>query len=245
MHISSETLSAKFHTFESSVKSAIKNLFASLHSISDIKMTNNKPATAKPERLPVSFIPRNLALDDDISPSKQTPRFHGYTNNFRNTGEEALLLHGSKSGKFTVGNLAQPIMENGKYTMSGDRPRCRLDDSQSQNLTARELVDYLKEKSREENNIEIDLTKNSGPIHLISCFGKQKAAQDLADATGRPVIAYSNQEVVCKDLMTIRRIEFTVDSNFKHNWDPRKLISGKEYHTATPKTFHPTNNSVK
>ncbi|EOZ4596974.1 hypothetical protein [Morganella morganii] len=244
MHISSEILSAKFHAFESSVKSAVKNLFASLHSVSDIKMSGHKPAAGH-KKLPGSFVARNLALDDDLNPSNQTPRFHGYTNNFRNTGEEALLLHGSTSGKFTVGNLAQPIIENGTYTMVGNRPRCRLDESQSQNLTAREFVDYLKEKSKEDNNIEIDLTKNSGPIHLISCYGKQKAAQDLADVTGRPVIAYSNQEVVCKDLMTIRRVEFTVDSNFKHKWDPRKLITGNEYHTATPKTFYPKENTVK
>lgn len=244
MHISSEILSAKFHAFESSVKSAIKNLFASLHSVSDIKMSGHKPAAGH-KKLPGSFVARNLALDDDLNPSNQTPRFHGYTNNFRNTGEEALLLHGSKSGKFTVGNLAQPIIENGTYTKVGNRPRCRLDESQSQNLTAREFVDYLKEKSKEDNNIEIDLTKNSGPIHLISCYGKQKAVQDLADVTGRPVIAYSNQEVVCKDLMTIRRTEFTVDSNFKHKWDPRKLITGNEYHTATPKTFYPKENTVK
>lgn len=244
MHISSDTLSVKFHAFESSVKSAVKNLFASLHSVSDIKMSGHKPAAGH-KKLPGSFVARNLALDDDLNPSNQTPRFHGYTNNFRNTGEEALLLHGSTSGKFTVGNLAQPIIENGTYTMVGNRPRCRLDESQSQNLTAREFVDYLKEKSKEDNNIEIDLTKNSGPIHLISCYGKQKAAQDLADVTGRPVIAYSNQEVVCKDLMTIRRTEFTVDSNFKHKWDPRKLITGNEYHTATPKTFYPKENTVK
>ncbi len=244
MHISSEILSAKFHVIESSVKSAVKNLFASLHSVSDIKMSGHKPAAGH-KKLPGSFVARNLALDDDLNPSNQTPRFHGYTNNFRNTGEEALLLHGSTSGKFTVGNLAQPIIENGTYTMVGNRPRCRLDESQSQNLTAREFVDYLKEKSKEDNNIEIDLTKNSGPIHLISCYGKQKAAQDLADVTGRPVIAYSNQEVVCKDLMTIRRVEFTVDSNFKHKWDPRKLITGNEYHTATPKTFYPKENTVK
>lgn len=244
MHISSEILSAKFHAFESSVKSAVKNLFASLHSVSDIKMSGHKPAAGH-KKLPGSFVARNLALDDDLNPSNQTPRFHGYTNNFRNTGEEALLLHGSTSGKFTVGNLAQPIIENGTYTKVGNRPRCRLDESQSQNLTAREFVDYLKEKSKEDNNIEIDLTKNSGSIHLISCYGKQKAAQDLADVTGRPVIAYSNQEVVCKDLMTIRRTEFTVDSNFKHKWDPRKLITGNEYHTATPKTFYPKENTVK
>lgn len=244
MHISSDTLSVKFHAFESSVKSAVKNLFASLHSVSDIKMSNHKPAAGH-AKLPDGFVARNLTLDDDLNPSNQTPRFHGYTNNFRNTGKEALLLHGSTSGKFTVGNLAQPIIENGTYTMVGNRPRCRLDESQSQNLTAREFVDYLKEKSKEDNNIEIDLTKNSGPIHLISCYGKQKAAQDLADVTGRPVVAYSNQEVVCKDLMTIRRVEFTVDSNFKHKWDPRKLITGNEYHTATPKTFYPKENTVK
>ncbi|OBU09608.1 hypothetical protein [Morganella psychrotolerans] len=219
MHISAETVSAKFHAFESSIKSTIKNLFASLHSISDIKMTNNKPA---------DFRAIAFSLDDDVGSGSGKTILQGYTNNFRGKGEDAIILHGSTDGRLTVGTKACKVIENGHEV-------AKLDTSETRHIRADELVSYLKKKS----DNQINLADNTGPIHLLSCYGKRYAAQELANATGRDVIAYSHQQIRCGGLQQIERINFSVESAYKNKYDPRKIIYGTEAYPSVPKTFHP------
>lgn len=219
MHISSETLSAKFHAFESSVKSAVKNLFASLHSVSDIKMSNHKPA---------DFSAITFRLDDDIGARSGKTILQGYSNNFRGKGKDAIILHGSTDGRLTVGTKASKVIENG-------REITKLDTSQTRHLRADELVAYIKKES----DNQIDLTNNTGPIHLLSCYGKRFAAQELANATGRDVIAYSHQQIRCGGLQQIERINFSVESAYKNKYDPRKVIYGSEAYPSVARTFHP------
>ena len=219
MHVSSETLSAKFHTFESTVKSTIKNLFYSLYSVSQIKMTTHKP---------VGFSAVMFSLDDDIGARSGKTILQGYSNNFRGKGEDAIILHGSTDGRLTVGTKACKVIENGREVP-------KLDTSETHHLRADELVEYIKKESGN----QIDLTGNTGPIHLLSCYGKRYAAQELANATGRDVIVYSHQQIRCGGLQQIERINFSVESAYKNKYDPRKIIYGSEAYPSVAKTFHP------
>ncbi|HCR3993106.1 TPA: hypothetical protein OOF55_002362 [Morganella morganii] len=234
MHISSEILSAKFHVIESSVKSAIKNLFASLHSVSDIKMTSHKPAEP-------TFKQVNLCLDEDVN-QDQSITFRGYCNNFRGNKEDAILLHGHwKDGLIQVGGKAAAVIENNRLVKINGQVQLKTDLSEAQCLNAQELVAYINKKS----GGSVDLLRNNGPIHLVSCFAKRQAAQDLADVTGRPVIAYSNQQTITAGYNYIHNKEFNIESKLKHAWDPRAVIMKKVSHQAVPKTFYPSGNGVK
>jgi RHS repeat-associated protein len=96
-----------------------------------------------------------------------------YTDNFRNTGEEALLVHGSPGGNLTYGNISRFGAE------------------------VEESVDPTTFVLNIKRVYGIDLTKSGSgkdtPIHLVACHAKTSgAAQKLADTIQRPVIAYGD-----------------------------------------------------
>lgn len=229
MHISAETVSAKFHSFESSIKSAINHIAVSLKSLSGIKMTNQKPADISPD-----FRPVKLSLDDDVGSKSGETILQGYTNNFRGQREDAIILHGSMDGRLTVGTKACEVTENGHRVN-------KLDRAETQHIRADQLVEYIKKES----NNQIDLTENKGPIHLLSCYGKRYAAQELANATGRDVIAYSHQQIRCGGLEQVQRINFSIESAYKNKYDPRKIIHGTQAYPSVARTFHPEKTNIR
>ncbi|MBY0445989.1 MAG: hypothetical protein K2Q15_12350, partial [Burkholderiales bacterium] len=132
----------------------------------------------------------------------------GYTANFKGIdGQEAISIHGDKAGNFYL-------------------------TSNSQKLSAKELVQYLK-------NEGVDLTTGKGPIHLLSCYAKSSgAAQALADETGRPVIAYSNRTVRLPALHLLEDSSAWIGSKMRPS-DPRRFLAQTDFKPATPKTFLP------
>ncbi|MCF6452199.1 RHS repeat-associated core domain-containing protein [Vibrio sp. MMG022] len=147
----------------------------------------------------------------------------GYTDNFRDTGEEAILLHGDPDGKVYVGERAYKDPVTNKW---------ETDYSNLTALTGSQLAQHMK------NNEGIDLYKGlpTSPVHLLSCYGKLGAAQDLATEIGRPVIAYSKQPTWTHNLDTIESPAFSVGASFG-KWDPRGCFWDR--HGAKPRRFTP------
>ncbi|MCW7761476.1 RHS repeat domain-containing protein [Photorhabdus luminescens] len=147
----------------------------------------------------------------------------GYTNKFRGEdGVEAILLHGSKRNtNLIIDEFAVRNPETQRWEFFGDLVR---------HVPARDLPVIMH------NEYNIDLRAGRGPVHLLSCYAKRGAAQELANAIGRPVIAYSKHPTWTVSLHGIEHPKFSVGAGFKF-YDPRRLFM--KYHQATPRTFWP------
>ena len=103
---------------------------------------------------------------------------------------------------------------------------------QSEAMSAEDLVTYFKKE-------KIDLTQGNTPIHLLSCYSKSSgAAQALADATGRPVIGYSNRQVRTNSLQHLTETMTRTGSKMSR-LDPRRFLAQDDFKPATPRVFYP------
>lgn len=95
----------------------------------------------------------------------------GYINDFRNTGEEALLIHGTKTGKVAL--LSHRVDDRKEFSVS-------------------EFICHLEERHH------IDLRKHrTRPLHLMSCYGPSNGVyQAFADELQRVIIGYGDGGVV-------------------------------------------------
>lgn len=163
----------------------------------------------------------------------QTQRYdhpRGYTDNFRGTGEDAILLHGDPGGLVLTGEAPGWLrnQETGNVFYGTDR-------SQQTWRTGAELAQYMR------NDLGINLYRGNGregPVHLLSCYGKRGAAQSLANEINRPVIAYSKKPTWTQSLASIERPDYAVGASYSQ-FDPRALCGLKASHPATPRTFNP------
>lgn len=150
-------------------------------------------------------------LDREVTASGRYDR--GYTDNFRGTGEEAILLHGRPDGTLrygTMGHLNPP--QPGTWAT----PATFVSDS---------------------NTIwGLNLSAGNGPIHLLSCYAKRGAAQNLAKATGRPVWGYSSRPTITQSLAFIENPNYTVSVAYRA-FDPRKYLRGTR--PARPVLYYP------
>ncbi|EOZ4641862.1 hypothetical protein ACQRKX_004888, partial [Enterobacter cloacae] len=115
---------------------------------------------------------RRVTVETDIYKGELSE--NGFIENFRETGEPALLLHGNRGGG--VSYMAHP------------------QDSRAPK-SAKELIHSLLHH----NNLDLPASVPPGKrLRLISCYatGKHSFAQDLADELQRPVVAYGKNEAV-------------------------------------------------
>lgn len=92
------------------------------------------------------------------------------------------------------------------------------------------------------DNTGIDLCQGTGPVHLLSCYAKSSgAAQALADALNRPVIAYSNRSLKLSSLTNLEDSAVWLGSKMGH-MDLRRLLAKDDFKPATPRTFFPSGN---
>lgn len=163
-----------------------------------------------------------LALDTELLNGKEFPR--GYTNNFRGTGEDALLLHGTDKGNLVVGTKVSVKPSGAKFT----------DTRYTRIVTPARVVSGM----RDELNIDLYASSGStGPVHLLSCLAKQQAAQALADELGRPVIGYSKHSTFAASLDHIQDPKYVMKASLSSN-DLRRCF-GMKMHRAAPRTFYP------
>jgi hypothetical protein len=95
----------------------------------------------------------------------------GYVSNFRNSGEEAILIHGTKTGKVAL------------YShFVADR----------EEFSVKDFISHIK------NAHGIDLNKkNKGPLHILSCFGVSNGVyQAFSNELGRHVIGYGDGNAI-------------------------------------------------
>ncbi|AZC70787.1 RHS repeat-associated core domain-containing protein [Pseudomonas chlororaphis] len=151
----------------------------------------------------------------------------GYTDNFRGTGEDAILLHGTENGFVVTGERPERDLLSGNI-IGTDYSGARL-------RTGAELARYMRD------DLGINLYRGNGregPVHLLSCYGKRGAAQSLANEINRPVIAYSKKPTWTPSLDFIERPDYAVGASY-NQFDPRALCGLKASHPATPRTFNP------
>ncbi|ECI0414230.1 RHS repeat-associated core domain-containing protein [Salmonella enterica subsp. salamae] len=144
----------------------------------------------------------------------------GYTNNFMGKGEDALLLHGNKEGKLWYGT----------FDTLNHQQVPAANTTKGSFHTVQELVDHLFDDHG------IDLRASQGPIHLLSCYAKRGAAQALANATGREVIAYSKHSTITYSLDFIENPDYFIRVEYRKH-DPRRKF--KSRHRAKPRSFLP------
>ncbi|ENQ7059004.1 RHS repeat-associated core domain-containing protein [Salmonella enterica] len=157
---------------------------------------------------------------------------YGYSDNFRDIGEEALLLHGTSKGSLLVsyGEVELSVHRffgtEIKYTRSKANLKYML-------LTPAELVEAM----RDDLGINLaDPDKRNKPIHLISCYAKRGAAQALADATGREVYAYSTHITRSQGLERLEYADYKIKAGYRM-YDPRRLFLGG--HKPNRRSFFP------
>jgi len=129
----------------------------------------------------------------------------GYTSNYRNKGDDAIVLHGSAS---RVGGGARLMYQRGRDVAVQRLGEEALTQHQTfdfqREVTPRELLAYLKRDQ------EIDLvsprgggTGSSGPLYVLVCGatagGSSSLAQQFADATQREVRAHSDYVIRVPD----------------------------------------------
>ncbi|MGY4818219.1 RHS repeat-associated core domain-containing protein [Pseudomonas chlororaphis subsp. piscium] len=150
----------------------------------------------------------------------------GYTDNFRGTGEDAILLHGTYDGRVVIGE--RPRRNSNGNIIGTDRDYAR-------GITGAELARYMRDRRG------INLYRENGregPVHLLSCYAKRGAAQSLANEIDRPVIAYSKRPTITQSLVWIEDPNYAVSVYYREN-DPRALCGLNSSHPASPRTFYP------
>lgn len=111
----------------------------------------------------------------------------GFTNNFSNTGEPGILIHGLPEGKIGF----YDGLDRSPELMS--RAELRLKPNAIE-LTVEEFVAFVKER----HSLDLSTFGGDTPLHFAACFGGtpiksagyRSMAQQLADVTGRRVYTY-------------------------------------------------------
>ena len=155
--------------------------------------------------------------------------YRGYTDNFMGTGKEAIGMHALTDDKrlLITGEKAVEKLEWRGFMV---RVVKEVDFAPSEKLYGHQLPDYMRRKHG------IDLSARRDTIHLLSCFAKRYAAQDLANETRRPVIGYSKHGVWTNSLEDIEKNDFVIRAAFG-KFDPRRLF--KKTHKTKPRRFEP------
>lgn len=95
----------------------------------------------------------------------------GYISNLRNSGEEAILIHGTKNGRVA---LYSHFVNNRKE------------------FTVKDFISHIKKV----HNVDIS-EKNKGPLHVMSCFGVSNGVyQAFSDELRREVIGYGDGNAI-------------------------------------------------
>ena len=95
----------------------------------------------------------------------------GYVSNFRNYGEEAILIHGTKNGRVA---LYSHFMEN------------------REEFTVKDFISHIKKV----HNIDLK-EKNKEPLHIMSCFGVSNGVyQAFSNELRRVVIGYGDGNAI-------------------------------------------------
>lgn len=95
----------------------------------------------------------------------------GYISNFRNSGEEAILIHGTKNGLVA---LYSHFVDNRKE------------------FTVKDFTSHIKKV----HNVDIS-EKNKGPLPVMSCFGVSNGVyQAFSDELRREVIGYGDGNAI-------------------------------------------------
>ncbi|AKG70896.1 hypothetical protein WN53_18175 [Serratia fonticola] len=94
----------------------------------------------------------------------------GYVSNFRNSGEEAVLIHGTKNGRVT---LHSHFVDNRKE------------------FSVKDFISHIKKVHN------IDISEKKGPLHVMSCFGVTNGVyQAFSDELRREVIGYGDGNAI-------------------------------------------------
>lgn len=94
----------------------------------------------------------------------------GYISDFRNSGEEAILIHGTKNGRVA---LYSHFVEDRKE------------------FTVKDFIGHIK------NVHNVDLTEKKEPLHVLSCFGVSNGVyQAFSDELRREVIGYGDGNAI-------------------------------------------------
>lgn len=95
----------------------------------------------------------------------------GYVSDFRNSGEEAIIIHGTKNGQVAL------------YSHS------------VKNREEKDVKEFIIQ-IRKVHSTDIS-NKNNGPLHVISCFGVSNGVyQAFSDELMREVIGYGDGNVI-------------------------------------------------
>ncbi|ELT5511801.1 RHS repeat-associated core domain-containing protein [Salmonella enterica] len=153
--------------------------------------------------------------------------YSGFTDNFRGTGEDAIVTHGNKNGELMINFFDQVTERNGFYEL--------VPDTSAEYISPTNFVNQLKTEYR------IDLTAKNTMLNLVSCYGK-RTAQELANITNRPVRAYSKRKAFTSVLAdnkmaALEKPTFIVNTEL-NKYDPRKLF-GKQHRPSKPRVFYP------
>lgn len=138
----------------------------------------------------------------------------GFTNNFRNTGEPGILMHGTMKGKISfVDGLDKQIAPWAR------EPTDFIPDSHE--ITVNEFVSFIKER----HSIDLSTIGGDTPLHFVTCYGGtpirgegfRSMAQQLADVTGRRVYTYGGiaESVMDKSASVNRGLEGLYKSRMK------------------------------
>lgn len=100
-----------------------------------------------------------------------TTQSMGYISDFKDTGEEAILIHGTKDGNVAL--LSHRVKDRKEFSV-------------------KEFISYIKKVH------SIDLTeRRSSPLHILSCYGTSNGVyQAFSDALKREVTGYGDGGVI-------------------------------------------------
>ena len=171
----------------------------------------------------------------------------GYSSNYRNKGADALVLHGRLSddgvGMLTYQRGARVIEL--RATQDPGKPDQRVLEDFSENYTLG--AERIVMKLRQDFQINLRSQHLGGPadpnrpIYLIACYatagGDRSPAQQLANATGREVRAYSDYQVTSfgisvvhgnKDILSVTR------NNPANPWYQQLYVRVRQFFQGTP-----------
>lgn len=134
----------------------------------NVKSIRNVPIDLHPKGIGNGYVKYQAFSREVINNEKANM---GYISNFRGTGEEALLIHGTKKGKVAL------------YSHAIEKRR---------EFSVKEAISYIKNK----HNIDLR-AEGRGKLHIMSCFGVSNGVyQAFANELGRKVIGYGDGYVI-------------------------------------------------
>lgn len=164
-----------------------------------------------------------------ISPGEEMYSYNGYTNNFRGTGEEALLMHGYSDGRMRVGGWDEVsflgFVELDNMTIA------------TPETLAQKVQEVLNTRVP---NQTIDLTANNGVLNLVCCHSKC-FAQSVANELQRPVRGFSKGSIYTSivsnsNMNELENPKFSI-SKHRRKYNPLSLFARSK--KVTPRVFYP------